>query len=103
MPPVAADDGGELGVSDLGEGQRGDRVAGCAGPLPLQLVAAQDPGGLGSAGKARPAATAVTFRVRRPVRPCPCSRLSQAFGTSRQGSAAAWACRPGWLRWTISR
>jgi hypothetical protein len=28
--PVAADDGGELGVAGLGDGQQGDRVAGFA-------------------------------------------------------------------------
>src|SRR5262245_56910815 len=52
MPPVAADDGGELGVGGLGEGQRGDRVPGFAVPLPLQLAAAHDLDGLGSAGEA---------------------------------------------------
>ena len=95
--PVAADDDGELGVASLGEGQRGDRVAGLPRPLPLHLAAAGDLDGLGGVREGQPAATAVTLRVRRSARPCPCSRLSQAFGTSRQLMASAgrqWATGP---------
>jgi hypothetical protein len=33
--PVAADDGGELSVAGLGDGERGDRVARLTRPSPL--------------------------------------------------------------------
>ena len=38
--PVAADDGGELGVAGLGHGQGGDDVAGLVGPFPFDFAAA---------------------------------------------------------------
>jgi len=50
-PPVAADDGRELGVGGLGEGQRGDRVAGLGGPFPVHFAAAHDLDGLCSVGE----------------------------------------------------
>ena len=49
--PVAADDGGELGRAGLGHGQRGDGVAGFAGPLAFDFAAAGDLDGLGGAGE----------------------------------------------------
>jgi len=58
--PVAADGGGKLDVEGPGEGQRRDRGAGLARPLPLHLAAAGDLDGLGGVGKGRPAATEVT-------------------------------------------
>ena len=49
--PVAADDGRELGVAGLSDGQRGDRIAGFARPLPFHRAAACDLDGLGSVGE----------------------------------------------------
>ena len=53
--PVAADDGGELSVAGLGDGQRGDRVAGLAGPPSLHLAAGRDLDGLDGVGEGQPA------------------------------------------------
>jgi hypothetical protein len=50
-PPVAADDGGELGVGGLDGTQRGDGVAGLGGPLPFYLAAAHDLDGLAGVGE----------------------------------------------------
>ena len=49
--PVAADDGRERGRAGLGDSERGDGVAGLAGPLPFHFAAAHDLDGLGGAGE----------------------------------------------------
>ena len=52
--PVAADDGRELGVAGLDDGERGDRVAGFARPFAFHLAAAHDLDGLGGVGESQP-------------------------------------------------
>jgi hypothetical protein len=72
--PVAADDGGELSVAGLADGERGDRVAGLTRPLPLHLATARDLDGPGGVGEGQPAGGGGDLQGAPSVRPCPRSR-----------------------------
>jgi len=92
--PVAAYPGGELAGGSLAGVQAGDRVDSDGAPF---LLAAQGRVrrvrrmAWAACGKASPAATAVTCRVRCSSRPC----CVQPAGMFRQGRFLTWAYRPG--------
>jgi hypothetical protein len=92
--PVAADEGRELGAGGLGDGQRGNRVAGFAGPLALQFAAAHDLDGLGGVG------TGQARGHRGDLQGAPGGRVVQLFWTIFPGRICghpAETQRLGWL------
>ena len=93
------------GRAGLGGGQRGDRVDGLAGPFLLAAdpAAAHDLDGLGGVREGQPGGHGGDLHDTALVAAVAALAGVMATGTWRQGRAASWAYRPGWLRLTVNR